>query len=83
VLGAASELDEIIFPERRVEAEIQAYTTLAERYPDSRDILYHLARLYQTVGAYGDATARVQADRYWEQARRLDPNNPRFENVHQ
>lgn len=72
VRGAESEVEDLIFPERVVEREIEEYESLLEQYPGHRDIYWTLAQLYQRVSP-------EQARIYWEKARQLDPNNEMFE----
>ena len=72
VLGAGTELEELVYPERRIEHEIERQEELLAKYPGSRDILVALARLYREIGQ------EEQAQGYWEQARVLDPNNEIF-----
>ena len=72
VLGAESELENLVYPERVVERRITEVESLLEQYPSHRDILLELSRLY---GQLGD---QEKAQDYWEQARILDPNNEMF-----
>jgi tetratricopeptide (TPR) repeat protein len=72
VLGAEVEIEELIYPERVIEREIERYLVLLERYPGHRDVYLVLARLYQEIGEV------EKGEYYWEQARILDPNNEVF-----
>lgn len=69
VLGTESKIEDLIFPERVVEREIQKYEALLEKYPGHRDIYLVLAKLYAQI------TRREEAQRYYDLARELDPNN--------
>lgn len=72
ILGAFTDLESIVYPEKSLLHEIDKQEKLLERYPGSRDILIRLSRLYQEIGETEKATV------YWERARSLDPNNPIF-----
>lgn len=72
VLGAESELEDLVYPERRIEREIVRYEELNTKYPGSRAILITLYELYKQVGE--EEKAKI----FWEQARILDPNNEIF-----
>lgn len=72
VLGADSELEELVYPERKVEREIARYEELNGKYPGSRDILVALSKLYKQLGNEEKAKER------WEEAKKLDPNNEIF-----
>lgn len=74
VLGAGTDLEEIVYPEKRIERELHNSLELLQIYPGDRDLLLHVAELYTETG---DAE---QAQIYWNQARLLDPNNPVFGN---
>lgn len=73
VLGADSELDELVYPERKVQRVITSYEELNRRYPGHRDILLTLSKLYAELGN------GKQAESYRGAARALDPNNPIFQ----
>ena len=73
VLGASSELEDKIYPERVVERRIRALETKLEEYPGNREILVVLARLYEEIGN------SEEGREYLEQARVLDPNDPIFQ----
>ena len=69
VLGNKSEEEDLIFPERVVEAEIKKYEEVLSRYPGHRDIYLVLSKLHNQIGQSEQATT------YLELARELDPNN--------
>ena len=69
VLGNKSEEEDLIFPERVVEAEIKKYEEMLERYPGHRDLYLVLSKLHNQIGESEQATT------YLEMARELDPNN--------
>jgi len=68
VLGAQSDLEELVYPERRLEREIVEWREKLSKYPGNRDILLYLTKLYIQAGD------REKAREYWEEARVLDPN---------
>lgn len=68
VLGLQSDLDELVYPERKLEREIAEWEEKLARYPTHRDMLLALAELELAAGNV--ETAR----QYWEEARKLDPN---------
>lgn len=72
ILGADSELEELVYPERKVEKEITKYENLNEKYPENRDILLMLSSLYYEIGNV------EKAKEFRERARLLDPNNEIF-----
>lgn len=72
VLGAETELEELVYPERKIEHEILKREELLIRYPGYRDLLINLSELYKMAGE------QERAAEYWEQARILDPNNEIF-----
>lgn len=69
VLGAESEVEDLIFPKRVVEREIQKYEVLLQEYPGHRDIYLVLAKLYAQI------EISEESQKYYELARELDPNN--------
>ncbi len=69
VLGAASEVEAQIYPERVLETALAANLRLLERYPGHRDILVQTARIYEQLGQ------REHAAALWAEARYLDPNS--------
>lgn len=77
VLGADSELEELVYPEKRLEREIAEWEEKLERYPGHRDILLMLAQLYEQGGK------SEKAREYWDEARILDPNGSRVEETRQ
>lgn len=72
ILGADTELEELVYPEKVLERHIAHYENMNEAYPHDREILVHLSRLYTQLGQ------KEKAQEYWEQARILDPNNEVF-----
>jgi tetratricopeptide (TPR) repeat protein len=73
VLGAETELEARVYPERQVEKRIQELKEKLQDYPEYPDILLEIARLYRAIGN------EEAAQEYWEQARILDPNNLIFQ----
>lgn len=69
VLGLSSELEELVYPERRVEQRISELSLKLEEYPGNREIYLTLAELYSQIGN------QEIAQEYREKARILDPNN--------
>ncbi len=69
VLGATSEVEDLVFPMQPVQREIERYTELLTKYPGHRDIYLVLAKLYAQVNM------SAEAQRYYDLARELDPNN--------
>lgn len=76
VLGADSELEELVYPERKVEKEITKYEELNVKYPENRDILLMLSQLYNEIGNVEKSTE------YREEARVLDPNSEIFKEMY-
>jgi tetratricopeptide (TPR) repeat protein len=72
VLGAESELEDKVYPERVVERRVIELEDKLEIYPGNREIYLSLATLYQTLGN------QEIADEYREKARILDPNDIEF-----
>lgn len=72
ILGAGSELEEVVYPEKKVENQIERDILLNEKYPGNRDLLLHLSDLYAAIG--NSESAEITR----EQARKLDPNNEIF-----
>lgn len=69
VLGVMSEVEDLVFPMQPVQREIERYTELLVKYPGHRDIYLVLAKLYTQVNM------SAEAQRYYDLARELDPNN--------
>lgn len=69
VLGAASEIEAAVYPERILETALTANLQLLERYPGHRDILVQTAKIYEQLGQHEQAAA------LWAEARYLDPNS--------
>lgn len=69
VLGAASEIEAQIYPERVLETALTANLQLLEWYPGHRDILVQTAKIYEQLGRHEHAAA------LWAEARYLDPNS--------
>lgn len=68
VLGTNTQLEDMVYPERKVERRIAELTLMLEKYPDNKDVYTNLAQLYFEIGNEGQATE------YAEKARVLDPN---------
>lgn len=69
VLGVMSEVEDLVFPMRPVQREIERYAELLTKYPGHRDIYLVLSKLYAQINM------SAEAQRYHELARELDPNN--------
>lgn len=69
VLGANSEIDDLVYPERVVERKIEELENSLEKYPGNREIYLQLAGLNEQIGK------SEQAQQYSEMARVLDPNS--------
>jgi tetratricopeptide (TPR) repeat protein len=72
VLGAQSELENKVYPEKAVERKIAELEQNLEKYPGSREIFMSLAGLYDQLNN------QELAAEYLEKARVLDPNNIKF-----
>lgn len=72
VLGEESELENLVYPERRVERRIAELEEKLNIYPGNREIYLELAELYGQLG--NDA----KSHEYSEKARILDPNGDIF-----
>ncbi len=72
VLGIESELEELVYPERVIERDIEKYEDLLIEYPGNRDIYVALSKLYREIGN------EERSAENWESARILDPNNELF-----
>lgn len=68
VLGASTELEDLVYPERKVERKIGELENALTRYPENKDIYTNLAQLYHQLGNDEQAAGYVEA------ARVLDPN---------
>lgn len=68
VLGARTDLVELVYPELEVEARIEELVARLVEYPGNREIFLGLARLYRQIGK------EEEAEQYQEMARILDPN---------
>jgi tetratricopeptide (TPR) repeat protein len=73
VLGIMSELEDRVYPERKVLKRIAELEEKLEDYPGEREIFLALSNLYAQLG---DQTA---AREYREKARVLDPNQVNFQ----
>lgn len=69
VLGAGSELEDKVYPERVIERRIAELEEKLEEYPGNREIYLLLTDLYGQVG-----NQELESE-YREKARVLDPNN--------
>jgi tetratricopeptide (TPR) repeat protein len=63
------ELEDIVYPERKVERRIEELTQKLEEYPGNRQIYLGLSELYGQLGN------REKSEEYREKARVLDPSN--------
>lgn len=68
VLGAESELEDLVYPEQKLAREISRWEEALGKYPGNREIMRGLAELYEQAGE------REKAGELREQVRRLDPN---------
>lgn len=68
VLGASTEIEDLVYPERKVERMIAELTDGLSKYPENKDIYKQIAQLYYQLG--NDELARE----FSEKARVLDPN---------
>lgn len=68
VLGVRSELEEVVYPVKKIEARIRELEARLGEYPGNREIYLELAGLYRQSGKV------EEAKRYAEMARVLDPN---------
>jgi len=82
VLGAETELEDKVYPERVVERRIAELEGRLEEYPGNREIYLILANLYQQLeGTRVDTGVdpyKDKATEYREKARVLDPNHVIF-----
>ena len=72
ILGAGSELEDKVYPERPVERKIAELQEKLDIYPGNREIYLELASLYGQLGN------KEIEDEYLEKARVLDPNGVEF-----
>jgi tetratricopeptide (TPR) repeat protein len=68
VLGANTELEDLVYPERKVERRVAELKDMLAKYPENKDIYTNLASLYFETGN------NELAESYAEKARVLDPN---------
>ena len=68
VLGASIELEELVYPEKKIEREIEKQQEPLLKYPGNRDLFLNLSRLYS------ESNNREKSAEYLEMARVLDPN---------
>lgn len=66
-------LENIVYPERVVERRISELEAKLEEYPENKEVLLEVSRLYGEIGN------REKAQDYREQARILDPNSSIFQ----
>ncbi len=69
VLGAESELEDLVYPERVVKKRIDELLQKLEIYPGNREIFRVLSQLYAQIGD------EEMSSQYYEMVRELDPNN--------
>ncbi len=72
VLGAESELEEKVYPEKVVERRIAELESQLEQYSNHFEILLEISRLNSLIGNM------AKSSEYREKARILDPNNAIF-----
>jgi len=68
VLGAETELEDLVYPEEKLAREISRWEEALATYPGNREIMRGLAVLYEQVGE------QDRAGELREQVRKLDPN---------
>lgn len=56
------------------QTHVATWLELAKKQPTHRDVLINISRLYQALGQ------PLEAQEYWSQAQKLDPNNATFQN---
>lgn len=69
VLGVNAELEDLVYPERKLQREIEEGEERLAKYPSHRDILLTLTLLFRHAGEV------ERAQEYYEQAQILDPNS--------
>lgn len=72
VLGVATELEDIVYPENILYRSLTELTQKLDEYPNHFEMLLEISRLYTLL------ENKEQADEYREKARILDPNNEIF-----
>lgn len=73
VLGAESELEDGVYPERVVTRRIAELEIKLAEYPENKEVYLMLASWYGQLGN------TEKASEYREKARILDPNDPQFQ----
>ena len=68
ILGVESELEELVYPETKLQREIEKWEKKLGEYPSNREIMRGLATLQEQAGNMERATELR------EQIRILDPN---------
>ena len=68
VLGAETELEDLVYPEQKLAREIARWEGALKQYPSNREIMRGLASLYEQAGE------SERAEELREQSRILDPN---------
>jgi tetratricopeptide (TPR) repeat protein len=63
-----SDLEDMVYPERKITKRIEELTQNLEMYPESREIYQTIAELYKQIGN------EEKVQEYRERARILDPN---------
>jgi tetratricopeptide (TPR) repeat protein len=69
VLGASTQLELLVYPEKVIEERVSQLEEKLLEYPGSREIYFLLSDLYEQLGN------QEMSLQYQEQARILDPNN--------
>jgi tetratricopeptide (TPR) repeat protein len=64
-----SDLEDVVYPERKIVKRIEKLTQSLEMYPESREIYQAIAELYKQLGS------EEKSQEYRERARILDPND--------
>ena len=67
------QVEDLVYPERKVERRIVELEAKLEQYPGNRQIYLGLADLYGQIGEW------EKSDGYREKARILDPNDLKFQ----
>jgi len=73
ILGAESEIEDKVYPERLVERRITELEEKLTEYPENKELYLELSRLHREIGS------EEKAQEYFELARILDPNGEEFQ----